>query len=250
MLYKCILNFLNNITMNKIDLLYDKYKDTVSLKKITINQLNLFRNILEKENIKEITKKKLLDDVENFSSKEFSYLIKRYNWRKSSFKFKLDNFMIKTYDKVVISTSEYEIGYQNNPVGISGLIFYLKYYDFMMIDYDSLSYKEIIEKLKPTSHFFNYAIYQTDNGYHVYVISHLLSHRTKLNMYLMRDLGCDLNYIYFSYRNGYKIRLSAKKNHQKHINQEFIGYFGNNVIHPKCQIYLHLLNQVSKCFIP
>ena len=122
-------------------------------------------------------------------------------------------------DHVLEVGSDFEYGWQETEICADGKLYYLKFYDLLMLDYDGLSYEEVIMKLTPFKTSFNFRIYQTYNGYHVYITSELINH--KLAAPLMKALDCDFFYIKFVHDNGFKIRLSKKLGREESFLEEF-----------------------------
>lgn len=65
-------------------------------------------------------------------------------------------------------------------------------------------------------------IYRTYKGYHLFITSHPIYHKSDLAWELMDNLNCDLYYMFFSYLNGFKVRLNPKSRDDEQIAAEYI----------------------------
>jgi hypothetical protein len=105
-------------------------------------------------------------------------------------------------------------------------MFYLRFYNFMMLDFDKISYDELLHRLNPLvekGHYFR--IYQTFNGFHVFVCSEMFPFNEKRSMSLMKMLQCDHFYCLFSYKFGYNIRLNKKYSR----NEDFVAKYHSSL---------------------
>ena len=112
----------------------------------------------------------------------------------------------------ITAEDEYEYGYQlyvNKP---GYKMYYLRFYNLMMLDFDQLSIEQITDKLSTfAANGFVFKIYKTFNGYHVFVLNQEFPHSQRESYTLMRVLDCDNFYCLFSYKYGYNIRLNKKQ---------------------------------------
>lgn len=164
---------------------------------------------------------------------------------KYNFTYCLSHFNIRCKDTIIKTSSDYELGYQDSELCQDNKLYYLKFYDFMMIDYDNIDLDEIKQYL--TSCFNNinavcFYIYKTYKGYHLYYMSKPLNHTCRVTCHLMKRLNCDLWYILFSHKNGFKIRLSKKKGRGEKEIQTYIDKWGNGPVDPECEKWLTVLN--------
>lgn len=144
-------------------------------------------------------------------------------------------FNLNPKDHPIESTIDYEYGYQESSLCQDNKMYYLKFYDFMMLDYDNITYDELIQILEPYAKSYLFAIYQTHNGYHVFLMSALYNHRTHNSTKLMTLFKCDYFYIMFSFKNGYKIRLSPKIGRNEECIFKFLTLYGNSELkNEKC----------------
>lgn len=152
-------------------------------------------------------------------------------------------FKMQCKDHPILNKINYEHGWQESSLCENNKMTYLKFYDLMMVDYDKLSYEEVIKLLEPYSTTYLFKIYQTFNGYHVFIVSKLINHTSVEAVQLMTNLKCDYFYILFCYKNGYKIRLSKKINRNEPFISRFIGFFGDaNLLNSDCQKLIDILD--------
>lgn len=139
-------------------------------------------------------------------------------------------------DYPITATMDYEYGWQESPLCENYRMYYIKFYELMMIDYDEMTYDEVIEILKPYAGGFYFEIHQTFNGYHVFVISCLANHQSPMTSIMMMQLKCDHYYGLFCYNNGFKIRLSKKVGRDETFVSRVVGRYGNEVLlDPECE---------------
>ena len=157
----------------------------------------------------------------------------------------LKMFNLKTHDYIIESKIDYEYGYQTSELCEMNRLYYIKFYEFLVLDYDNIRLSEIEDLLK--CYFTDtkgvcFHIYKTYRGYHLYLMSDTMSHDCLITSYLMKALKCDLWYILFSYRNGFKIRLSKKKDRNEANIETFVKSWGTAKIHNKCQEYRNIID--------
>lgn len=150
-----------------------------------------------------------------------------------------DKFKSVYVDHPIKNTMDWEYGWQESPVCENGKMFYIKFYDFMMIDYDKISLEDVLEKLKPHAENCLFHIYKTHNGYHAYLTSHLINHRFAREF--MEIAGCDFFYIKFAIVNGYKIRLSRKINRDEKEIETYVQTYGNGEMLEECEKFLQVI---------
>lgn len=140
----------------------------------------------------------------------------------------LDNTIHPTiYNHPTISTSTYEYGWQESNKCPEGKLYYIVYYDLLMVDIDSVAINintitECLNILKLTGR-----LYRTYNGYHIFITSQPINHKSSEAKYIMEALQCDLFYITFSYLNGFKVRLNPKLRDDEIVAAEYIATIGN-----------------------
>lgn len=132
----------------------------------------------------------------------------------------------KIREFIIDYNPDYEYGYQITDKFEDHKMYYLKFYDMLMIDYDNKNIEELHKLLDKYE--FSYKIYETRNGYHVYVTSHKIPYNDKLSTEIMLSFNCDKRYIIFSKYNGYNIRLS-KKNNEDYFYYKFVEDYGKGI---------------------
>ena len=166
----------------------------------------------------------------------------------------LDNFQHRPRDRIVTSNLEWEYGWQESPVGHHGHLAYLKFNRWVMLDFDDTSWEQLQQHLQPTvsaNPDLLFYIYRSRNGYHAFVMSETRDHLSVATMTWMFQLGCDVWYILFSYRNGFRVRLSPKIYETAGDPlYQFQGSVGTGRVDPECQgyhtVYLNYLDQAEK----
>ena len=200
-----------------------------------LNYYNYNKPMTEKqiEKIKELIPNE--EKVIQLVGKGYNDLING-NWKKLikqnldlNFKITLNRFCIYPEDYVINANTEIEYGYQYSEKCEDNKLYYLKFYKFCMIDYDNISLIELkrklykILKISPTLLFY---IYKTFNGYHVFIMSSPLDHFDYGTMEFLKNLDCDNYYIFFSFKNGFKIRLNKKKGRDEVFVHKYIEKIG------------------------
>ena len=192
--------------------------------RVLFNQINGKRKVSEKQ----------LKLLENYSDQKIKIKLnveedvdrKELTIRELSRIIQADSrFSIKVEESIITATPKYEYGIQKSDLCEDGKLFYLKFYNLMMLDYDGKSLDEILVrfvKLKIT-----FRVYQTFNGYHVFITSTAHNHSDGKSSRLMRQLGCDEYYIKFSKKYGYKVRLSKKLGRDEEYLAKYIGTYSN-----------------------
>lgn len=142
----------------------------------------------------------------------------------------------KIKDYVIKYTPDYEYGYQ---ILNDYNLYYLKFYDLLMIDYDNKNLEELHKLLDKYD--FAYKIYETRNGYHIYITSHKIPYNDKLSTKIMLSLNCDKRYIIFSKFNGYNIRVS-KKNYEDSFYYKFVEDYGRGIPDKELLSLIDILN--------
>ena len=170
---------------------------------------------------------------------DFTRLIRKNPWFNLSEA--LDNFQNRPQDHVITSNPLWEYGCQDSPATTNGKLSYIKFYDWLMLDYDQDQLSDIRDKLDsyltddPSLLFY---VYETGRGHHLFLMSELRDHFSHETMKWMYRLGCDVWYILFTYRNGYRIRLSHKRGEPtgKPI-YKFIDSWGTGKLDQNCDDY-------------
>lgn len=99
--------------------------------------------------------------------------------------------------------------------------YYICYRRLMMIDIDRYkqdiekdTLDDIIQKLSKYPKLF-FRIYQSRNGYHIFVLNKHMDYKSDESIQLMHNLGCDFYYIVYSYLRGWSVRLNKKKGEEE-----------------------------------
>jgi hypothetical protein len=156
-------------------------------------------------------------------------------------------FKTQYQDHPLVANADYEYGWQESTLCQDNRMYYLKFYDLMMLDYDNITYEELLEIVQPqlTDHYFE--IHQTFNGYHVFLLSELVNHRDPHSKELMIQLHSDHYYMMFCHVNGYKIRLSRKIGRAETYISQVVGTVGNpEKLNSDCQRLLRIFHDYLK----
>jgi hypothetical protein len=219
-----IIDFINNnkpISISAISIL--------NKNNITIENIN---NILKTEykNYNELTYGNFNRICFNFPNINLDYVINRFN--------------IVSNDTVLEYNTDWEYGYQISDKCVNDKLYYLKFYNLVMIDFDNKDYEKInilmknfIELIDNIAVFY---VYETMNGYHIYLVSKLIDHLHPSLPIFLNFFQCDPYYIVFTVKNGFKIRLSLKKNTT--FVEKFVEYVGKKEhIDKTCLQYIDLI---------
>ena len=109
---------------------------------------------------------------------KYYYELTMGNFNRISFKFPninlefvINKFQIIPKDFILEYTNEWEYGYQISEKCIDDKLYYLKFYNLVMIDFDNKDYEKInilmknfIELIDKKAVFY---VYETENGYHI-----------------------------------------------------------------------------------
>ena len=174
--------------------------------------------------------------------------------------YSLENFRLRPLDQPLISNSDWEYGIQTRQISkrnvtgttsepssvstnssvITWKMQYLKFYQWLMMDFDDITLSELCERLQPileSDPSLLFYLYRTRNGFHLHLMSSPRNHYQTETAKWMVNLGCDVWYILFSYRNGYRIRMSHKpgEDSDEPIYQ-WVQSLGRGKVHPDCQL--------------
>jgi hypothetical protein len=145
-----------------------------------------------------------------------------------------DRFHLVPKDHPLDIQSAYEFGWQESDYCHDGKMYYLKFYEFMMMDFDSITRDNLVDRLSKYPEMV-FRLYQTHNGFHVFVMSQPFPHFHQTSYEFMTSLGCDHFYILFAYKFGYKIRLSPKKDRDEQFLASYLETIGDpKMIDPTC----------------
>lgn len=121
---------------------------------------------------------------------------------------------------------DYEYGWQECPKCPDNKLYYLVFYDFLMADIDGvINIDELTNNL--LSLCLTARLYRTYNGYHIFITSQFINHKSRNAKFIMDTFNCDLFYNAFSFLNGFKVRLNPKIRDDEYIAAEYIQTIGN-----------------------
>ncbi len=158
-------------------------------------------------------------DYHNLKLSDFLLLMKSRN-----------KFSLVPIDHPIICEEEYEYGWQESEYCVDKKMFYLKFYSLLMIDYDSeklSDYDSLKKNLEKYCDYYTFRIYQTFNGYHIFITSQNIYHKSEEANRIMKLLGGDIYYSLFSNKYGYKIRLSKKLGRNETYIAKYIEKIGH-----------------------
>lgn len=158
------------------------------------------------------------------------------NWHVKRLLATVKKFNLRPVDHPLEATIDYEYGYQDSDLCKDNKMYYLKLYDLMMLDYDDIDYDHMLNILEPYLDDSCFRIYETHNGYHVFVMSRTFNYSDPSATRLMKQLQCDDYYVMFCHKNGYKIRLSYKLDRNETFLAKYLWTVGNeDLIDPECE---------------
>ncbi len=217
----------NNLTKYEaINLIEDLHKK----KLINEDQINVLKNNISIEEINKQLKINLLN---------YNKIIKGINF---SFKNIVNGYIPKRLNLPLIISSNYEIGISQERSDLNTYIYYMKFYDIMVLDYDNINYEELINRLKIFKDKFLFRIYKTHNGYHVFIISHYISYNSNEMILISNDLKCDPWYTIYCKYHGYCIRISPKNGRNEEYTHKFITNYGLGDINFEIMKYINLFD--------
>ena len=136
------------------------------------------------------------------------------------------NLCPNVYNHPIISAPDYEYGWQESDKCPDNKMYYIVYYDLLMVDLDNQDIDiQHLNILLTTLNIIG-RLYKTYNGYHIFVTSHPIYHKSPEAKYIMKRLGCDLFYSTFSFLNGFKVRLNPKNHDDEITAAQYIGPVG------------------------
>jgi hypothetical protein len=251
------MDFYTKITGRNIQCIRDLRKSDVSNLilesrrriSITQEQTKLVKQITQ--DLQEVSKlcKRTIRKYSEISQYDMKRLT-RYNPNYNFVSF-LQSFKLSCRD-IIIETSPYwEYGKQESNYCLDNTLYFLKFNRMLLLDYDSFSLPEVLNKLDKLRHLqipYLFRIYQTANGYHVFLISHQVDYYNLSIARLMKHLGCDPWYIAFTFKNGFRVRLNRKITRKEPFVRKWIGDYcladdtGSPLFpDPQCEEWLRLL---------
>ena len=145
----------------------------------------------------------------------------------------------------LISQDEWEYGWQESNNFEDGKMYYLKFYNMMMIDIDSHdNFDVLLNTLKRID--MRFRIYQTQGGYHVFIISSLIKYNHPDLFAISKQLGGDIYYALFAHKTGFKVRLNSKKDRQEPYIARFVCEIGIKPTDPVCKALIKIHDQYIK----
>jgi hypothetical protein len=238
----------NGKKLTRNDITFNDYKHI---------SIYLEKNIkLNKREMKFIKSKCSIQDLHKIGLKKYSE-IRYYDLRRLlrynpviSFKFMITdtNNIPANKCRILEYNSSYEYGIQESNACLNDEMYYLKFYDLMMVDFDSVSYTHLINNLEPFKNDYNFRIYKTKNGYHVFVVSEKIPYNSGNFVDLTKALRGDLMYCIYSRYNGYNIRLSPKIGYNEEISHVYVSDYGNGKVLEDNAILIELLDDKIQNF--
>ena len=227
----------DNYDSYSIDDLNLLFKELHKIKKPSYEQLLTVQKYINRN---EISIDKALED---WKMQDFYEFKRKYPLCDT--KYLISSPVFQSYaDHVIHATPEYEYGYQKKP---DHKLYYVKFYDFCMIDIDNQNLDQIITSLEGFQNMLFY-IYKTANGYHIFLMSESSRHDSPCTCEFMENLGCDPWYIIFSRWNGFKIRVSPKPNESRNMTHTFIQSYGKGPKSNSCLENLSILEKHLNLF--
>jgi hypothetical protein len=200
-----------HLNVEEINVLFAHYRKTTLITLPYI--LSLERNYtLDEINIL------LKTEYKSFYEITFSqyYIIKSSN----------NKFNLFSNDYPILSNIDFELGIQYSKLCPDFKMFYLKFYELMMIDIDGQSLEDVKKKLTEYQDKFTFRIYKSYNGYHIFITSELIQHASNKMSSISQLFSNDIFYLKFAYKNGFKIRLSPKINRDETFISSYVCKIG------------------------
>lgn len=227
-------NDLTTLTNSDINNIINQINTHHKLKYLINVDLKIISNIIKKNisNLDEITpidyKKIINNPIINFSHSLKNLYV--YNLPQ---------------DTILENNISYEYGYQKSELCDKKKLYYLKFYNFLMLDYDRITLDELSTILDKSGLYENnlFYIYQTFAGFHVFLVSKQMIYNNQSTAFFMRKMKCDNWYTLFSYKFGFRIRLNIKKNRNEKQVHKFIKIWGKGKKNQMCIENINLLNR-------
>jgi hypothetical protein len=141
-------------------------------------------------------------------------------------------------------TDDYIIGTQYNKITSERIMDIMSFKNLLVLDYDvpipkTLIDKDILKSAKEElleqiidilkSRDYQFHIYETYRGYHVYCVSETFDYSDHNVHKLMNDLGCDRFYIGFTRYVGFVVRLNKKINRNDPYIERFVQIINKHI---------------------
>jgi len=156
------------------------------------------------------------------------------------------NNIPKCKNKIIEYSENYEYGVQESKCCESGKMFYVKFYDMLVLDYDNIEYDKLMSYLIPFKEKYLFRIYKTYRGFHVFLISDIMRYNDKFSLDLALSLNSDKMYIIYSKYNGYNVRLTPKIGYNEKITHRFVTDYGSGIINESIKPLLILFKKLNK----
>ncbi len=210
--------------------------------KLTKEELEIIEKLFTPEEVVNICSKK----VDQLCMNDLKKLL-RYN-ANISFNIMINDAsnIPKNKNHILQATDSYEYGIQESKCCHNNEMFYIKFYDMMMLDYDTNNYSTVIKYLEPFKNDYVFAIYSTFKGYHVFIVSEVHSYNNEQSIQLALLMGCDPMYIVYCKYNGYNVRLSPKIGYDENITHEFVEFYGQGIILPEFRKLIKKFSNFNK----
>lgn len=228
-LLKLNLNSLEEIPKNRASFVINSINKFILINKLQI--INLLQRGIELKYCNLLFKKNITSYNE-LSLSEYNILMKGNK-----------KFTIRSIDIPIILDDCHEYGYQYSSLCKDNKMYYLKFNNLVILDFDDISLEQIESELNKCQDL-TFAIYKTYNGYHVFLLSQLMNYADQNTYNFMRSLNCDPYYCLFVQNSGFKIRLTVKLDRHEEKIAQFVKYFGSreNINH-ECQTLLKIHDQ-------
>ncbi len=236
--------------------LSDKTKTINNLSFKDIHIIDILKNEskINEYQIKYLSEKLSISQLESFVGKKFisDITIAEFdNITKSPTisPYRYYNDIVLTKTCIVTGYSpDYETGYVYQNKNKESLFEYIKFYDLLLFDYDiSLgeTKETLLNKIKNVlPETLSFKIYETYNGYHVFLMSYPIHHSSEDIIHLSKKFLSDNWYTLYSRFHGYSIRISPKsgRNEIEEVNK-YICDIGSGNMHKKCLDMIEIFEQ-------
>ncbi len=227
--YKLVLTLYDQLNDDNKKLFEDKINNIDNIRKIIYDMkkhvpinstiLSIIHDRFNEKDLKIILSR---NDVNNMTQHEAELILKGPK-----------KFRLYTCERPIKSEEEWEYGFQVSNLFKDNKMYYLKFYNMMMLDYDNITYEDLISHISQYKNL-RFRIYRTYKGFHVFIISHQLKYNSSNSQLLAQKLVSDIYYNLFSFKTGFKIRLSKKMNREEEYISKFMDEIGSNKIDPLC----------------
>lgn len=159
--------------------------------------------------------------------------------------FSENKFGLFSIDRPIHIELNYEYGKQESELCDEGYMYYLRFFNLMMIDIDNKNLDDIKKLLLEFGETFR--IYETYKGYHIFITSRKIPYNSDMVPEIMAYLKCDSYYILFCQKNGYKIRLNKKKDRGETFISKYLETIGTkDELHENVELMMIHDKYISK----